>query len=107
MLIAPFLLAETATVQPHLGRSARGPVYGAAYSINALFEPSRKLVENERGEEVTCEAVIICGADATLKVPDWVTYNGVSYQVAWVEQVKIRGQVHHIEAALVSMGGAM
>lgn len=77
--IPAWLLAKAGqdiTVEPHVGSSARGQLYGPSVPVRALVENKRRMVRAKDGTMVTSEATVRmqltedCPVDSKVTLPD-------------------------------------
>jgi hypothetical protein len=93
---------EIGVVKPHIGNGAYGPVYGDEYEESCYLEPGYKLVLNQRGEEVVSDLWGVFRAESPIAVNDAFVWNGRTYRVINVQQLRNKGQTHHIEVSFGS-----
>lgn len=55
-----FMLRNTVTVEPYLGNSANGPLYGPGVTVACYLEDGRQLTRRKDGSEVTSVARFFC-----------------------------------------------
>ncbi|MEV2249404.1 hypothetical protein AB0I94_02405 [Streptomyces sp. NPDC050147] len=71
-----FLQQHTVTVEPFLGNSSTGPLYGPAAEVRGLLEQTTRLVRNAAGEEVTSSSTFrapletVAPAKSRVHLPD-------------------------------------
>lgn len=100
--IPAFLLQHQILIEPYLGESGNGPVYGPAVQVRCFCDDSRKLVRNELGEQVVSEATAYCPPGTVAPAKSRVTHDG---GVSFVLVTKNRdggslGTPDHVEVVL-------
>ncbi|WAL93998.1 hypothetical protein [Streptomyces sp. Je 1-369] len=71
-----FLQRHTVLVEPFLGNSSTGSVYGPAVEVRGLLEQKTRLVRNAAGEQVTSSSTLrapletAAPAKSRVKLPD-------------------------------------
>jgi hypothetical protein len=75
------LLRHTMTVEPYLGSSATGPVYGAARTVTCYVESKRRSVRKGEGRVTVSADVVWCDLDRGIGPDDRVTLNGRPVEV--------------------------
>lgn len=63
-------LRHEVTVEPYLGDSAVGPLYGAPVAVRCFLEEKTRLVRAKDGREVTSGATFYCRLDAVDAPPE-------------------------------------
>ncbi|MDX3637677.1 hypothetical protein PV728_47405 [Streptomyces europaeiscabiei] len=75
MNIPAFLLRHEVTVEPFLGNSSNGPLYGASAVVRCFVEEKTRLVRAPSGEEVTSSSTFyallttVCPAKSRVTLP--------------------------------------
>ena len=81
MLIPGFLLPHTVVVEPYAGSGAYGDVYDARVTVRGYVEDTRRLVRNERGDEVVSETSVYARPEVHIPLGSRVTvWTGTSRQ---------------------------
>lgn len=74
--IPAFLLVHTAIVEPYIGKSATGPVYGSPVTVRCFADDKRQLVRGPDAQEVTSQTTLYMRLDTVCPVGSRVTVNG-------------------------------
>lgn len=73
--IPGFLLRHTVTVEPFVGNSSNGPLYGAPAQVRCFVLEKTRVVRNPSGEEVTSSTTVyarlatVCPAKSRVTLP--------------------------------------
>ncbi|MFH8792196.1 hypothetical protein [Streptomyces sp. NPDC017941] len=71
-----FLLRHTVVVEPFVGNSSTGPLYGPAVEVRGLLEQKTRLIRSPGGEEVTSSSTLrapletVAPAKSRVRLPD-------------------------------------
>lgn len=63
--IPGWLLRHTIVIEPHLGESSTGPVYGPPQRVRAFVDEQTRTVRSPGGEEVTSSSTAYCAPGTT------------------------------------------
>jgi hypothetical protein len=58
--VPAWLLRHTATIEPYLGNSATGPLYGPPVTVACFVDAKRRMVRDATGTQVVSNTTIIC-----------------------------------------------
>jgi hypothetical protein len=99
MRIPPWMLPQTVTVTPYLGRTGEGPSYGAPFAVRCRVELSTRYTSTNAGDDVEAIATIFAAPDAPVTVEDLVTLpDGRPGTVIAIDKPGgPGGAVHHVE----------
>lgn len=89
-LMPRFLMVHTIVIEPYLGESGTGPVYGPAVPVMCFREDSRKLVRNQLGEQVVSESQAYCDPGTVGPPKSRVQLQGANPREAFVILAKER-----------------
>lgn len=103
MKIASSLLRDIVSHRKHLGHSGLGTIYDAPENLSCNWQPTVKTISNDRGEVEVATAEMMTGPDELLQVNDAVIKDSRTYQIIWVDTIKMYQRPHHIEALLQSI----
>lgn len=91
--IPGFLLRHRVVVEPFTGQGGNGPTYGPAVTERCFREDGRRLVRNDKGEQVVSETTVYCRAAAVAPPLSRVTLllsTGAVDRIAYVITAKNR-----------------
>jgi len=103
MKIPNFLLPHICTISTYLGDSAYGAKFAAPIAnVRARFEPSKKVVMDNAGNQVVTSAVAFFKPEmeTALKPESEVHYNGVKYRVISCDPLTGLSYNSHVEVYL-------
>lgn len=108
MILSPRHLTEDVEVQAYSGETAYGPSHSPAVTTRCQLDAERRLVRNERGDEVVSETTLRLSPDTDrtldleeLFVPEsLVTVRNRSSRVISVKPHLDRGRLVYLEVAL-------
>ena len=90
-------------IQHTVGANAFGaPVLGAAETLHAAVEPSRKRVADAQGNDVVCSMALVIPGAPSVEVGDIVTFGGRTYEVVDVQPCYAGRRQTHAEVQLRS-----
>lgn len=76
-LIPRFLLQHKAVIEPYLGTSAKGPLYGTPVTVKCLVVDKQKLVRGTDQDQLISSAQLFCRPNVlTVTVHSRVTVKG-------------------------------
>lgn len=85
MAVIPYwLLRHRVTVEPLLGHSAKGPIYGPAKVVRCFVQDGQRLIRGANEEQVTAAATVRMRPSAVCPVGSRVTFAGGRQSVVLV-----------------------
>lgn len=101
--VLPAHLLVQVAVQPYTGESGKGPTYGPAVTVPAVWDDTRRLVTTASSARVMAAGTVLLDLDVTCPPESLVTVpDGRSLKAVQVDRLDAGGlPVDHLEAALV------
>jgi len=99
-MIASALLRQTATIEPYMGESATGPLFGGPVAYSVRVRPKRHWMNTTRGEVSVSDALMDMRPDAVVAVKDRVSVGETVYRVMDVAEIMGLTRPEFIEATL-------
>lgn len=102
MTLPARLRTHTISVEPYVGSSAHGPVFGPAVSVTCRVEETTRLVRSDTGTEVVSSITVFCDLDVVIPAESRVTVNGRTTTALAVSRLDTggRSRLEHKEVAL-------
>lgn len=101
--VLPAHLLVQVQIRPYAGESGKGPTYGAAVTVAAVWDDTRRLVRTGDSARVMSAGTVLLDLDVTCPPESLVTVpDGRSLKAVQVDRLDAGGlPVDHQEAALV------
>ncbi|MEU6168091.1 hypothetical protein [Streptomyces tanashiensis] len=82
-----FLMRHQVTVEPYLGDSSKGPLYGPATPVRCFLDQQTRMVRSPAGEQVTSSSTIYADLGTTGPTGSRVTLpEGQITTVIWIKK---------------------
>jgi len=96
-----FLLRHRAVIEPYLGDSAGGPLYGPPTPVDCYAEDKRRLVRDASGAEVIAETTLWCPLSTECPPGSRVIVNGRTTTAITTSRLEFSDATpNHMEVAL-------
>lgn len=99
------LMFDTVYVQPCVGESGYGPIFGVEFEELCSLEPGFKSVTDAKGNVVVASLSGIFRAECAIKVNDEISYETKRFRAVNVALMRLEGIGHHVEIDFASVAG--